>query len=460
MDSTHLKTSVPSSAPSVSSVVQKKPSEDTTVGNYFVSNYPPFSFWKPEHVSHALTVLETPPDPKTPQIPLGIYLHIPFCRKRCHFCYFRVYTDKDSLQIKAYIDAAVRELELYAKTPYIAGRKANFVYFGGGTPSYLSSDQLVWLVDHMRALIPWDEAAEITFECEPGTLTEHKLKVIRGAGVTRLSLGVEHFDDHILEINGRAHLSKEVHRAWGFIHSLDFPQVNIDLIAGMVDETTEKWQACVAEALKLQPDSVTVYQMEVPYNTTIYKEMKAAGKLTAPVADWATKRAWVDYAFSEFEKSGYTVASAYTVVKNKAKTRFVYRDRLWAGADLLGLGVASFGHLGGTHVQNRHEFADYLAGVNEGKLPIYRALTPTPQERLIREFILQLKLGKSSLSYFNAKFGVDAAREFAEPLKRLADWGFLTVEGDIIRLNRDGLLQVDRLLHEFFLPEHRNARYA
>jgi oxygen-independent coproporphyrinogen-3 oxidase len=391
---------------------------------------------------------------------LGVYLHIPFCRKRCHFCYFRVYTDKDSLQIKAYVDAAVRELELYAKTPYVAGRKANFVYFGGGTPSYLSSDQLVSLVDRMRALVPWDEAEEITFECEPGTLTEHKLKVIREAGVTRLSLGVEHFDDHILEINGRAHLSKEVHRAWSFIRSLDFPQVNIDLIAGMVDETTEKWQYCVAEALKLAPDSVTIYQMEVPYNTTIYKEMKAAGKLTAPVADWATKRAWVDYAFCEFEKAGYTVASAYTVVKNKAKTRFVYRDRLWAGADLLGLGVASFGHLGGTHVQNRHEFADYLDGVNGGTLPIFRALTPTPQERLIREFILQLKLGKSSLSYFNAKFGGDAAREFAEPLKRLTDWGFLTLEGDVLRLNRDGLLQVDRLLHEFFLPEHRNARYA
>ena len=432
-------------------------SEETTVGNYFVSNYPPFSFWKPEHASEALAILDRAPERETP---LGVYLHIPFCRKRCHFCYFRVYTDKDSIQIKSYIDSAVRELELYAKRPYIAGRKANFVYFGGGTPSYLSSDQLTSLVERMRALVPWDGAEEITFECEPGTLTEHKLKVIRGAGVTRLSLGVEHFDDHILEINGRAHLSKEVRRAWEFIKALDFPQVNIDLIAGMVEETTEKWQACVQQALALEPDSVTIYQMEVPYNTTIYKEMKAEGKLTAPVADWATKRAWVNYAFGEFEKAGYTVASAYTVVKNKARTKFVYRDRLWAGADLLGLGVASFGHLGGTHVQNRHDFADYLEGVNSGTLPIYRALTPTAQERLIREFILQMKLGRVNFSYFNAKFGVDSAKEFAAPLKQLADWGFVKVEGDTVQLSRDGLLQVDRLLHEFFLPQHRNARYA
>ena len=446
------------SASDVATAPAKNPnSEDTTVGNYFVSNYPPFSFWKPDYVGDALKVLDNKPNPATP---LGVYLHIPFCRKRCHFCYFRVYTDKDSIQIKAYLDAAARELELYAKTPYVAGRKANFVYFGGGTPSYLSSDQLTWLVSKMKAAVPWDGAEEVTFECEPGTLTEHKLKVIKDAGVTRLSLGVEHFDDHILEINGRAHLSKEIHRAYGFARSLDFPQINIDLIAGMVEETTEKWQSAVGKALEMQPDSVTIYQMEVPYNTTIYKEMKAEGKLTAPVADWATKRAWVNYAFTEFEKAGYTVASAYTVVKNKAKTKFVYRDRLWAGADLLGLGVASFGHLGGTHVQNRDQFPDYLAALDEGKLPIHRALTPTPQERLIREFILQLKLGRSSISYFNTKFSADVLHDFAAPLKTLTEWGFLKIEGDALLLNRDGLLQVDRLLHEFFLPQHRNAKYV
>src|SRR5439155_16908988 len=194
----------------------------------------------------------------------------------------------------------------------IDGRKPKFIYFGGGTPSYLSSDQLHWLVERMKATLPWTEAEEVTFECEPGTLTEHKLKVIRDVGVTRLSLGVEHFDDHVLEINGRAHHSKEINRAYEYARKLDFPQINIDLIAGMVEETEEKWKDTVAKALAMQPDSVTIYQMEVPYNTTIYKEMKAEGKLVAPVASWATKRGWVDYAFDEFEKAGYTVASAYT----------------------------------------------------------------------------------------------------------------------------------------------------
>ncbi|HEY2952629.1 MAG TPA: coproporphyrinogen-III oxidase family protein [Verrucomicrobiae bacterium] len=431
--------------------------KQTTVGNYFVSNYPPFSFWKPELVDDVSAALERPPKPATP---LGIYVHIPFCRKRCHFCYFKVYTDKDSSAIRSYIDAVIRELNFYAAKPFLGGRKVNFVYFGGGTPSFLSVDQLRHLTEAMKAALPWDEVEEVTFECEPGTLTDHKLKAIRDLGITRLSLGVENFDDHILEINGRAHHSKEIARAYAYAREIGFPQINIDLIAGMVEETEANWRECVRQTIAMSPDSVTVYEMEIPFNTTIYQQMKAEGKLVAPVAAWDTKRAWVNYAFNELEKAGYTVASAYTAVKNKEQTKFVYRDRLWAGADLLSVGVASFGHIGGVHYQNHADFDPYVAQLQQGRLPIFRALTPTPDERLIREFILQLKLGRVSRDYFSRKFGVELAERFAEPMQRLKDWGFLRVEGDQVLLNRAGLLQVDQLLCEFFLPEHRGARYA
>jgi len=431
--------------------------KQTTVGNYFVSNYPPFSFWKPERVGELLGALERPPAAGTP---LGVYLHIPFCRKRCHFCYFKVYTDKDSAAIRGYIDATIQELSIYASKPFVGGRKPNFIYFGGGTPSYLSVDQLKHLTDEMKAMLPWSEAEEVTFEAEPGTLTDHKLKAIRDLGVTRLSLGVENFDDHILEINGRAHHSKEIGRAYAYAREVGFPQINIDLIAGMVEETEANWKECIRKTIEMSPDSVTIYEMEIPYNTTIYQRMKAEGKLVAPVADWDTKRQWVAYGFSELEKAGYKISSAYTAVRNPAKTSFVYRDRLWAGADLLGLGVASFGHIGGTHYQNHQDFDPYVARVKANELPIYRALTPSADERLIREFVLQLKLGHVSRAYFQKKFGVDLCQRFAEPLQRLTGWGFISVTGDTVQLNREGLLQVDRLLHEFFLPEHRNTRYV
>jgi oxygen-independent coproporphyrinogen-3 oxidase len=241
---------------------------------------------------------------------------------------------------------------------------------------------LKFLTDGMKRLLPWDEVEEVTFEAEPGTLTDHKLQAIRDLGVTRLSLGIEHFDDHILEINGRAHRSKEIARAYAFARDIGFPQINIDLIAGMVEETEEKWRETVAKAVALQPDSVTIYQMEVPYNTGIYQQMKAGGKLVAPVADWETKRAWVDYAYREFEKVGYTVTSGTTVVRDPAKVKFIYREGLFTGADILSIGVASFGHLSGVHYQNHHEFQPYVDAVNAGKLPVYRALTPACRRAL------------------------------------------------------------------------------
>ena len=148
------------------------------------------------------------------------------------------------------------------------------------------------------------------------------------------------------------------------------------------------------------------------------------------------------------------------MVKDPAKVKFLYREGLFSGADILSIGVASFGYLNGVHYQNHHDFAPYVERVQRGELPIHRALTPTADERLIREFILQLKLGKVSRAQFRNKFGIDPAVRFAEPLLRLKDWGFLTEVGDQYVIDREGLLQIDKLLHDFFLPEHRGARYT
>ena len=126
----------------------------------------------------------------------------------------------------------------------------------------------------------------------------------------------------------------------------------------MLEETDANWKDCIERVLDLSPDCITIYQMEVPFNTTIFKSMKE-GKLTAPVADWPTKRRWVTQAYESLEKAGYTITSAYTAVKDPNNTKFVYRDRLWAGADMVALGVASFGHLGGIHYQNQTHFDTY-----------------------------------------------------------------------------------------------------
>ena len=203
-----------------------KEKKNTEIGSVFVSNYPAYSFWDEESISEAFKALNAPPKPGTP---MGLYMHIPFCRKRCKFCYFKVYTGKNAHEIQIYLDALAKEIEMYSEMPAVKGRSLEYVYFGGGTPSFISVKHLKWLVEKAKAAIPWTNAQEVAFECEPGTLTEAKLRVIKELGVTRLSLGIENFDDHVLEINGRAHASKEIHRAYDFARSIGFPQINVDL---------------------------------------------------------------------------------------------------------------------------------------------------------------------------------------------------------------------------------------
>jgi oxygen-independent coproporphyrinogen-3 oxidase len=433
--------------------------ERTGLGNYFVANYPPFSAWKPEYVPAARAALAAAGDPATP---LGLYLHIPFCRKRCKFCYFRVYTDKNADDVATYTAALLREVELYAATPAASGRALDFVYFGGGTPSYLSAAQLERLMSRLREILPWDRAREVTFECEPGTLQQHKLQTLKALGVTRLSLGVENFSDHVLEINGRAHLSAEIGRAYAWARDCGFAQINIDLIAGMLGETEGNWRECVAKTIDLAPDSVTIYPMELPFNTVFSKEIAGADSPELSVADWPTKRRWVSEAVATFLANGYERSSAYTVVR-KADVRpaFIYRDSLWAGCDMFGTGVASFGHVAGVHMQNLDQWSDYIGSLLErNELPLHRALPVSPKQRLIREAALQLKKGRLDAGYFRAKYGVEIGREFADAFREFAAEGLLEATPGGVQLTDAGYLQVDRYLPAFFEPEYRDVRYT
>jgi len=426
----------------------------TTVGNVFVSNYPPYSFWSGDHVPALLSRLEHPSD--DPEF--GLYVHLPFCRKRCDFCYYKVYTDKNAGEIRRYLDALNQEARLFANKPFFKDRKVRLVYFGGGTPSYLSASQLGQLFDGLRAALAIDDASEITFECEPGTLQSDKIETLRKLGVTRLSLGVENFTADILEGNNRAHRAKEIYTAYQKARDVGFEQINIDLIAGMVGETDDNWKYNIDETLRLRPESVTIYQIEIPYNTTIYERMKGEETKVAPVADWETKRRWTNEAFQALEAAGYTIGSGYTA--KLPGTEFMYRDALFTGQDLLGIGVSSFSHLGSVHAQAEHEMGPYVKRVEAGELPILRGYPLNPEEQLIREFVLQLKLGTLALAPFQKKFGVDVRERFGSQLAQQQSEGYLTVSDEEIVLSREGLLQVDRLLHDYFLDHHRGARYA
>src|SRR5262249_58810000 len=158
--------------------------------------------------------------------------------------------------------------------------------------------------------------------------------------------------------------------------------------------------------------------------------------------------------------AGHKVPSAYTLVKDRKRTRFVYRDALWHGADMFGTGVASFGHVHGVHLQNVDSWEQYVEMLRRDELPLGRALPVDPRHRLIREMILQLKTGRLETGYFQRKFGTNVLEVFKDGFEQLERDGFLTRKAEGVELTRSGLLQVDRLLPVFFDPQHRGSRYT
>jgi len=418
-----------------------------TQGPGFVSNYPPFARWSPEGLDGLAHTLGTPP---ARDVPLGLYVHLPFCRKRCTFCYFRVYTETPAAQIRAYIEAVLQEARLWAQQAVVAGRTAQFVYFGGGTPSYLSVSQIRQLVEGLRAILPWSDDAEFTFECEPGTLRQAKVDALAELGVTRLSLGVESFNGPLLEANGRAHGAKHIGPAIEMVRKASIPQLNIDLIAGMLGETDATWQESIQGVIDHAPDSVTIYQMEIPANTQIAKALREGQALSGTLSTVQQRTQWAAQAFDALAPHGYTLCSGYTTVRGTPDGRFVYRDSLWKGADLLPLGVSSFGQIQGHHVQNDKHLASYMETLDQGAFPWQRGYAMSAEDRFRREWILQLKLGKVTPAAFQRTFGIDPMERFASVLEPLIASGQAHYDGHTLRLSKSVWLTIDALLPAFY----------
>lgn len=278
---------------------------EPVAGNYFVAAYPPFSAWDSAQVPALHEALAQP----APAAPLGLYVHLPFCQKKCDYCYYLSYIAQPAAVVDRYLDAVVREMVLYATQPGLKGRPVSFAYFGGGTPSTLSSTQVRRLGDGLRRALGWDNIKEVTFECAPRSVRREFLESLREMGVTRMSMGVQSFDSELLKLNGRVHLAEDVVRAYSLIREVDFGWMNLDLMCGLLGETEEKWRESIRRIIELEPDSVTIYQTEIPHNTQLYRDL-TSGALPALPLSWDIKRARLDQGFRELERAGYTVVSA------------------------------------------------------------------------------------------------------------------------------------------------------
>jgi len=431
------------------------PPEQSVVGNYFVAAYPPFSCWAPPQVPAVGEALRQ----AAPDEPLGLYVHIPFCQKKCDYCYYLSYVGANYEAVNRYLERIVQELGMYAQCPGVNGRSLAFIYFGGGTPSTLTSYQIRSLAAGLQSHLSWGGIREVTFECAPRSVRLELLETLSDIGVTRLSMGVQSFDNTLLRLNGRIHLADDVARAYCLIQQSGFDWVNLDLMVGLMGETPEKWQESIRRVIELSPDSVTIYQTEIPFNTALYHHLKA-GCLAAAPASWEVKRQRLDYAFHELEHAGYTVVSGYAAVKDPVRRRFQYQEHVWKGGDMLGLGVASFSYFQGIHFQNQVMLDQYEEHVHRGSLPLQRAFCLGDWDQLVRKFILQLKWGAVSAEPFQKEFGVDITRVFARALQSLVEEGFATYDERGVRLTREGLVRVDSLLPRFYDPEFQDIRYT
>jgi oxygen-independent coproporphyrinogen-3 oxidase len=265
----------------MSSAVSCEPLE----GNYVVSTYPPFSCWSDEGASAFERVLHRDVPLDDPQA-LGLYVHVPFCVQRCQYCYYLSYDDRFR-EMDRYLQALEREIELAASMPAVRGRPLRFLYFGGGTPSVVPAGKLERLMQRLEKAFGRAADCETTFECAPKSVTPAKLRVLRDRGVNRLSLGVQQLDDDVLQANGRLHLVEDVLRAWDAVRETGFEVVNLDLIVGLVGQTDDSFLAGLERVIELGPESVTLYQLEIPLNTPLYRSIRD-GELGEPPASLST----------------------------------------------------------------------------------------------------------------------------------------------------------------------------
>jgi oxygen-independent coproporphyrinogen-3 oxidase len=428
---------------------------EPVAGSYFVSAYPPFRYWAGEGVRHVHGLLESP-QVTLPEPPTGVYVHVPFCAKKCDYCYYRSMTGSTDRERDTYVDALLAEAEMYRAASCVNGRQISFAYIGGGTPSLLSKLQIRKLLAGLQQSFVWDAVEEVTFECAPQSITLDKLRELRSLGVTRLSMGVQHLDNEVLRLNGRTHLAEDVERAYGLMRS-GCPDaiVNLDLIVGLLGDRDDSFERSLEQCLSWAPESLTIYQLEVPRNTALFRSLQDT-RTAASIPTWQVKRLRLARAFEKLEQNGYTIRSAYTAVRSPEFRSFVYQDAQYHGADLFGIGLSSFSYVGGTHYQNTSRMHSYLDHIAQQSPPVDRAYWLSCEEQMVREVVLQLKLGALSREYFSTKFGVDILWRFSRQWKAWAHRDWLQIRPNGVQLTRQGLLRVDRLVIGLYETMHRH----
>lgn len=377
----------------------------------------------------------------------GIYIHIPFCATRCHYCNFAT-GGYDETTASRYVSALKHEIQQFTNNPNFdqAGLKvADTIYFGGGTPTTLSTEQISGIIETVRNNFNISSDAEITTEANPGSVSTDYLKQLRKAGVNRLSYGVQSFDDSELQMISRTHSSQEARDAVKQSRDAGFDNVSIDLIAGLPEQQFEVWLNNLNEAFGLNPDHLSVYLLEL-YKDAPLQHRIERGELRA-IDEETTVRMYYELV-DRAEQSGFT----HYEISNWAKPGKESRHNLkyWIGAPYSAFGISAAGFDGRKRWSNTRNIHEYLKLLEGGGSPITETIVLSDDEIQSDSLFLHLRLKNGvDLKRHQRTFGVNVIERYKQEIERLSQAELIELHNDTLTISRKGLVLANEVFASF-----------
>ena len=371
---------------------------------------------------------------------IGLYIHIPFCKKKCNYCDFVSFSDKDSL-IEKYKEAIIKEI----KNKDLSKYKINTIYIGGGTPSILDSKCISDIINEVKEYI--SDNAEITIEINPGTADEEKLKKYKEIGINRLSIGLQSTDNEILKEIGRIHTFEEFLKIYSLARKLGFSNINVDLMLGLPSQTIEILEESVRKIIKLNPEHISIYSLILEENTKMW-DMVNKGILKLPSEDIERKMYWK--VKNMLENNGYIHYEISNFAKKGYESR--HNSDCWEQKEYIGIGLAAHSYLNKIRFSNTSNLEEYINNIDNGDFDKNITINETQTDEDTKKEYMLLGLRKIdgvSISKYKNKFGENPVFSYRQELEKLVKENLLEIDGDNIKLTNKGLDLANLIWEEF-----------
>lgn len=421
-----------------------------------ISIYPPVILYNHTDIKKVWDVPSILPESEREA---NLYVHIPFCAQKCEFCYFTSFPAGRSV-VERYVQALRNEIVTVSQKEIVQKKLFHSLYFGGGTPTYLSKENLTGLINLIRDKFPLSPECEICVEVRPGKeATRDKMEALFEAGVTRISMGAQSFVQEILDLNGRRQKIQDFFDVYEMLREIGFQNINIDLMSGMIGDTEETWKKTVDTVLNLRPENITAYKMCIYKSSKLYEKFVCTHKEDIFVpSDVELER--IKYFYEQVHKAGYTESSnPYTLTRAKEYDH-TYRLSRTSGADLLGLGLSSNSYFNHVVFQNTHDMEEYIQRLDKGETPIKNGYHLSNDEEMKRALVFAVKTTSVNRRHFIDYFGKDPYLEYKTEFDHMSEDGLIEIKSDIINLIGDAYLFVDDIVRKYLFSDKEKKMEA